>query len=384
MRDPALPPTYRSSTRSGRTLLSCCLVEDRQGCDVIAIADRLFLMCCLLLPLAGCRRGVIYTPDRLPTQYVAAPLQSPHRLNLSQMVRVTANSEQIYPGDLLSVAILTGMETDEQPEPPRLRVDESGQVSVPLVGMVPIAGLSLEAAERRICEESVRRGIYRAPNVTLALEQRRTRRVTVVGAVNEPGVIRLPSAESDLFAALVAAGGLADDASTFVEISRPVHSPTNASFASFPTPDPASSQLQSDRIDLLKLNDARDLQLDDGAVVMVVKQPRRSVQVMGLVQQPAELDMPADRDMRLLDAIAQAGGLTIQVANKVRVIRQVPGQPEPVVIQTSIRDAKLRGGANILLAAGDVVTVEETPTTFTVEMLRSFIRFGFTSSIPGM
>jgi polysaccharide export outer membrane protein len=128
----------------------------------------------------------------------------------------------------------------------------------------------------------------------------------------------------------------------------------------------------------------RNLQLDDGSVVMVVKQPRRTVQVIGLVQQPAELVMPVDRDMRLLDAIAQAGGRTIQVANKVRIIRHLPGQADPVVIQTSIRDAKRQGHANVLLAAGDVVSVEETPATFTVEMLQSFIRFGFTSSIPGI
>jgi polysaccharide export outer membrane protein len=138
-------------------------------------------------------------------------------------------------------------------------------------------------------------------------------------------------------------------------------------------------------VDLLRVN-GRDghLQLDDGSVVMVVQQPRRTVQVIGLVQQPTEIEMPVDRNMRLLDAIAQAGGLTIQVANKVRIIRHVPGESEPVVIQTSLRDAKRRGHANVLLAAGDVVSVEETPATFTVEMLRSFIRFGFTSSIPGM
>ena len=80
------------------------------------------------------------------------------------------------------------------------------------------------------------------------------------------------------------------------------------------------------------------------------------------------------------------GGIEAALAgsNKVRIIRQVPGQAEPVVIQTSIRNAKLQAAANVRLAAGDVVSVEETPATFTVEMLRSFIRFGFSSTIPGM
>ncbi len=360
-------------------------LRTKSGTNSSSLMHRLFLISCVLLALVGCRRGVIYSPEQLPTQYLAAPIQSPHRINLSQLAQAGASSEQIYPGDLLTVTVITGLETDEQPEPPRLRVDERGFINVPLVGMVPIAGLSLEAAERLIRNESIQRGIYRSPNVTVALDQRRTHRVTVVGAVNEPGIKDLPSADSDLFTALVAAGGLADDASTMVEIRRPGLLTGQAALASYPPRGPQSPMQRSDHVDLLHANgDGGNLRLDDGSVVMVVKQPRRTVQVIGLVQQPSEVQMPVDRNMRLLDAIAQAGGLTIQVANKVRIIRHVPGELEPVVIQTSIRDAKMQGDANVLLAAGDVVSVEETPTTFTVEMLRSFIRFGFTSSIPGM
>jgi hypothetical protein len=37
----------------------------------------------------------------------------------------------------------------------------------------------------------------------------------------------------------------------------------------------------------------------------------------------------------------------------------------------------------LLLAAGDVVSIEETPLTFTVGTIQSFVRFGFTSAIPG-
>jgi hypothetical protein len=36
------------------------------------------------------------------------------------------------------------------------------------------------------------------------------------------------------------------------------------------------------------------------------------------------------------------------------------------------------------LAPGDVVSVEETPLTFTVGTIQSFVRFGFSSAIPGL
>ena len=78
-----------------------------------------------------------------------------------------------------------------------------------------------------------------------------------------------------------------------------------------------------------------------------------------------------------------AGGRKLSIADKVHVIRQVPNQQEPVVINASVSSAKRDTSSNIRLAAGDVISVEETPTTFVVGTIREFIRFGFSSSIPG-
>ena len=174
---------------------------------------------CLLL-LTGCQHGLIYTPNQLPPEFLAPQAHTAQRLNLSGFARVGTNSQQIFPGDLLQVVVATGLETDDHAQWPPIRVSDQGTVDLPLVGSVPIAGLELDVAEERIREESVRRGIYRAPNVSVTLLKRRISHVTVVGAVEHPGVKELPASDCDLFAALVAAGGLADDASTLVEIRR--------------------------------------------------------------------------------------------------------------------------------------------------------------------
>ena len=338
----------------------------------------------LAIAFGGCRQGLVYSPSRLPPEYLASQTHSVQRLNLSRFARTGSNSQQIFPGDLLEVTIATGLETDEQSESRPIRVNDQGTVDLPLVGPVVVAGLELDAAEQRIRAESIKRAVYRAPSVSVALVRRRMNRVTVVGAVKEPGIKELPASDCDLFAALVAAGGLADNASTLVEVRRASPADPGTSLASYPGTPPVVPAEVRERIDLAELEQSeRDSTVVDGSVVMVMQQPVRTVQVIGLVNKPSQIDMPPDRDMRLLDAIAQAGGLTLQVANKVHVIRNAPGKDVPVVIATTIRDAKSRGDANVLLAAGDVVSVEETPTTFTVELLRSFIRFGFTSSIPG-
>jgi polysaccharide export outer membrane protein len=66
------------------------------------------------------------------------------------------------------------------------------------------------------------------------------------------------------------------------------------------------------------------------------------------------------------------------------VIRQVPDRDQPVVIGVSIRKAKASSAENLVLAPGDVISVEETPVTFIVDTIRGFIRFGFSSAIPGV
>jgi polysaccharide export outer membrane protein len=105
---------------------------------------------------------------------------------------------------------------------------------------------------------------------------------------------------------------------------------------------------------------------------------------MGLVNRSDQYEIPEDLpEPRLLDALAMAGGQSLSIADKVHVIRQLPGRAEPVVIQASVRAAKADLTSNIQLAAGDVVSVEETPTTFVVGTIKDFVRFGFSSAIPG-
>ncbi|MCH7728330.1 MAG: hypothetical protein IH991_17910 [Planctomycetes bacterium] len=86
--------------------------------------------------------------------------------------------------------------------------------------------------------------------------------------------------------------------------------------------------------------------------------------------------------MRLLEAIAQAGGTRYSpwITDKVEVVRQVPGSDATITIKVSLREAKRRGEANILLAAGDIISVEENVITFTLSTLGSLVGIGTTAA----
>ncbi len=351
------------------------------------------LLCAVVL--TGCQNGVIHQARSLPAQFAATPPTNPQMFNLSRFAQAASRSELVHPGDLLAVTIATGLEADK-PTEWALRVSDSGDLIVPLVGAVGVDGVELTDCERLIRTAAVERGQFVNPNVTVELKDRKSNRVSVVGAVNEPGVKSLPIGQSDLFNALVAAGGLTDNASTVVELRHPDSNPgqaqqagsaggPNAEFAGLRRSTALPIMPRQIRYDLREITAGAsgDFHVEDGTMVVVSPKPKEHIQVIGLVRKSDRFEMQPGQEIRLLDALAMANGRTLEFANKVRIIRRIPNQAEPVVIQTSVRDAKRGGPENLMLAAGDVVSVEETPLTFVVGTVREFVRFGFSSAIPG-
>lgn len=344
---------------------------------------------CILLAglVSGCNRGMIYHPGSLPPQFLAPPVSSMNRVDLSRMSQSLGDSELLYPGDLVAITISTGLEK-EKPTEWKQRIADDGTVTIPLVGVVPISGLRLPNAEQIIRDESINRGKFINPNVTVLISARRSNSVTVIGEVNKPGTYQLPVSNSSVLAAITAAEGLTKEADTILELQHPLRDPSVATgnpntLASFNRNQPAPPR--SLRLDLQQINQMNPaaFQVGDGTTVMVMKRAKRYVHVIGLVRKPDQIEMPEDQEFHLLEAIAKANGRTLEIADKVRVIRTIPNQADPVVIEVSFSDAKQDPASNMRLAPGDVVSIEETPTTMVVGTLRDFVRFGFTSAIPG-
>lgn len=344
---------------------------------------------------SGCRTAGFHARS-LPPELAAPQVHSGQHVNLSRLTQATTKNELIYAGDTVLVAIATGLEVRSAPTW-SLRVAEDGTVNVPLVGRIGVAGLQLTNAERVIHNESVRRGVYRDPQVSVTIESRRSNKVTVLGAVQKQGPYELPSNSSDLLSALVAAGGLSKDADTVVEIRHAPDSGPEGLASGQPGADAAANPevslasyaegrrpqrpSRSVRIDLnaADATSGSEFQLTDGSVVMVMNRPEQTIHVAGLVKRPGQFDVPADQDLRLLDAVSLAGGLRTEIADKVLIVRNLPGRAQPVTILASINRAKYDPQENLRLAGGDLITVEETPLTFIVDELSRFVRFGITA-----
>lgn len=399
--DPLVAEPYPLSHRNGRAL-------SRHGVESAGTKSRPWgfsLICYALwlsLALAGCQARGTYDAASLPSELRVAQASDATEVNLTRLAGPGASSTRIGAGDLLELTVATGHSTSGETAV-LVRVDEQGLINVPLVGQVAVGDLEPDEAEQNVAAAAVQRGLYRQPYVTLTVKRQRTNRVTVVGSVETPGTYELPRGSSDMLGALAAAGGLSEDAGIEVEVLRKNVLPNArpgptlpgpgqplpngqvaGSLTSYEGPPTAPSAPTVLRVNLEQVSQGQtgDFRLGDGDVVMVHTQQPRVVHVLGLVRRPGQYEIPYGKDVYLLDALALAGGRTIQVADKVTIIRRTAESDEPIVVNASVRKAKKEMNSNMRLGPGDLVSVEETPATFLLETVRSFVRFGFSAAAP--
>ena len=183
------------------------------------------LVACLLLASAGWAQE---TPLAV-SQKVAAPFQPrgeassearPAPASAAAGVMMSTGqpgstaSLQIGSGDLLEVAVFDTPELSQ-----RVRVDNSGAITLAMGGDVHVAGLTAEQAKPAI-EAALRKGeILRDPHVSVLIVEYATQGVSVLGEVKNPGVYPLLG-QHTVLDLVSAAGGLTAYASKTVVLSH--------------------------------------------------------------------------------------------------------------------------------------------------------------------
>ncbi len=339
---------------------------------------------------SGCAERQVYRPSNLPVEFQAKPVPDLRNIPLPEFADQSVPSDVIMSGDVLQVTVATDLES--RPNAVPVRVDDLGIIQVPYIGPVQVGGLRFAEAERAIAAAAVERDVFRHPTVTVVRSATRTHRVTVIGAVNKPGVYELPASNSSVLAALVAAEGLNSKAGPIVEIRRAagaqpwdertsLTAATNSSDGVQPVGWNGAAPLRVQQINLTSSGGSpSEYRLSDGDVVQVSEREALPFFVDGLVAKPGSYPMPPDQPIRILDAIALAGGKNNPLADKVWIVRHVPGRDEPVLIKVSLRRAKEDPRENLFVAAGDVISIEETPGTFIYNLLKGFVHIG--GSVP--
>src|SRR5467141_2089823 len=170
-----------------------------------------------------------FVPTALLTLLVLAPsssaqqavLETPQQVNdrirsMSASARVTPHDYVIGNGDLLDLEVFDVKELSRE-----VRVSQTGSIGIPLVPVrLHLAGLTEVQAEQKISEVLEANGLVAHAEVSLSVDERKSKPITVVGAVFHAMVYQADRPVS-LLEVLAEAGGLANDAGDTVIVNRP-------------------------------------------------------------------------------------------------------------------------------------------------------------------
>jgi polysaccharide export outer membrane protein len=236
-------------------------------------------------------------------------------------------------GDLLEISVYGAPDFDKK----EVRVSGTGDIGLPLIGSVHVAGKTIQEVQTLIAKKLVQGEFFVDPQVSVFEKEYATQGVTVVGEVLKPGVYPVLGSRR-LFDAISMAGGLTPKAGNVVTVTRR-NDPDHPEKVTLANSTQASTQ--------------GNVEVLPGDTVVVSK--AGLVYVVGDVKLPGGFVMENGR-MTILQAMAMAQGANPTASlNKAKLIRTTPtGQTETPLELKSILASK---APDMPLQAEDVLFV---------------------------
>lgn len=254
------------------------------------------------------------------------------------------------PNDQVMVRVSGVEETSDRP----YRVDDAGNVTLPLVGKVRVEGLTLEQLEAELAKQF--RVFVVNPQVIVTLVQLRSEPIFATGAFRSPGIYPLQGRRT-LVETLTAIGGLQPNASRRVKITRRMEN------GAIPLPNAVVdevAQTSSVEINLTRLletsNAIEDITLQPFDIVAATK--AEMVYIAGEVARPGGFELNDTNSISVLQVLSLAGGVT-QFADvkKARVLRRIQDTSKRAEISIKIKDIAEGTANDFPLMQDDVLVI---------------------------
>ena len=323
----------------------------------------------------------------VPCTYAQTVAGTPQQANdrikeLSSAARSQPHDYIIGPGDVLEMEVFDVKELSRD-----VRVSQTGSIGIPLVPVrLQIAGLTETQAEQKITEILEANGLVSHPQVRVNVRERRSKPITVVGAVSHAMVYQADGPVT-LLEVLAQAGGIASDAGDTIIVTRPVHSAfaqesdaasseppaigPEATLPAVPKADASPSPSADTRPhptnaftinlnELVENGDAtNNIPLQAGDIVTV---PHAGiVYVMGAVGRPGGFVLANDRgQMSTLKILALAGGLSRTAKSDHAVIIRKDVQGKQHEVNVDLKKVQKREVEDVLLQPSDILYVPDS------------------------
>lgn len=234
------------------------------------------------------------------------------------------------------------------------RIDLSGHVNLPLIGAVQAAGLTAVELQSRIQDRFKK--YLRNPDITVAITDFRSQPVSVLGAVQNPGVHQLQG-NKNLLGVLSLAGGLRPDAGSTVTITR------RLTWGRLPLPgaadDPAGQYSVASipiRSIMTAAHPAENIAIKPEDVISV---PRAElIYAIGAVRKSGGFVLGERESISALQALALAEGLDrTAAAQNARILRSTQNSPNRTEIPIDIKKILAGTAADVPLKADDILFI---------------------------
>ena len=214
------------------------------------------------------------------------------------------------------------------------RISERGTIIFPLIGEVPLSGLTPARAGTRIAEHLIKGQFLVKPQVSVNLVQVRSRQVSVLGQVARPGRYPLDDTSSNLTDILAVAGGINSTGDDLVTVTMRRDGKIVKQDIDVPT--------------MYRTGDlSRNIHLENGDVIFVQRAP--VFYIYGEVQRAGSYRL--EQAMTVMQALSVGGGVTPRGTDRgLKIRRRAPDGTLQAI------DARLTD----LVQPNDVIYVKES------------------------
>ena len=205
----------------------------------------------------------------------------------SPEVQAASALEAVGPGDMVRVTVFRNPDLTTE-----ARVTDQGTIFFPLIGEVPVAGLTPQQASKRIADRLASGKFVVSPEVQLSVATVNSRQVSVLGNVAKPGRYPIDSINRRVSDFVAAAGGMAAagaDTVTVVQVRNGQETKTDVDLAQM----------------FRNGNLAANLELAPGDTIYVHRAPM--IYVYGEVNKAGAYRL--EPHMTVMQAIALGGGI---------------------------------------------------------------------------
>jgi len=254
------------------------------------------------------------------------------------------------PGDQIQISDPELTELTSKP----VRIDGEGNVDVPLAGRVHVAGMTAQDSQQEL--NKALSAYIRRPQVIVDVAEVRSQPVSVLGAVNTPGVHQIQGHKT-LLEMLSLAGGVRQDAGYSVRITRELD------WGCIPLPSAhldASGKFTVAEMNLKKIMEAKtpeeNIQIFPHDVISVPK--AEMIYVIGEVRRSGGFVLGEHQSMSVLQALSLAEGLNPGAnPRKAKILRLKPDADQRVEMPVDMKDALNGKKPDVPLQGEDILFI---------------------------